>query len=189
MPSPIAHTAMGYLIYRLSRHRLPEQTRKKIGPLPLLMAVAMGVSLLPDLDSIAGILAGDFGRYHNNGTHSLLVGLAVSLLVAGVLWFVKRYDFVLWFVVLLASYEMHVIMDYFTVGGRGVMLFWPLTLQRFESPVKLFFGVRWSESPLDPVHLVTLANELVFLFLVVLFAHLWERKTLINRNKKAANTF
>ena len=180
---------MGYLVYRLSRHSLPEQTRIKIGPLPLFLVVTMGVSLLPDLDSIAGILASDFGRYHNNGTHSLLVGLAVSLLVAGTFWFVKRFDFVFWFVVLLASYDMHVIMDYFTVGGRGVMLFWPLTLQRFESPVKLFFGVRWSESPLDPVHLLTLANELVFLLLLLLFAQIWERKAAINRNKKAANSF
>lgn len=166
---------MVYLIYRLSRHRLPEKNVTKIGPLPLFLVIIMGVSLLPDLDSIAGVLTGDFGRYHNNGTHSLLVGLAVSLLVAGTFWFVKRYDFVFWFVILLASYEMHVIMDYFTVGGRGVMLFWPLTLQRFESPVKLFFGVHWSENPLDPVHLLTLANELVFLLLLLLFAHIWER--------------
>jgi membrane-bound metal-dependent hydrolase YbcI (DUF457 family) len=68
--------------------------------------------------------------------------------------FVKRGDFVLWFVVLLASYEMHVIMDYFTVGGRGVMLFWPLTLQRFESPVARSLGCVGRKAP-DPVHLLT----------------------------------
>ena len=34
-------------------------------------------------------------------------------------------------------------MDFFTVG-RGVNPFWPFSLERFASPVPVFYGLHWS---------------------------------------------
>jgi amidohydrolase len=46
---------MGYLIYRLSRRRLPINTKRDIGPLPLLLMVTLLFSMLPDVDAIISL--------------------------------------------------------------------------------------------------------------------------------------
>ena len=83
MPSPIAHVAVGYLIYRgcFRQFTSPEarSTRQPLGPL----LVAFGLSMLPDLDAVVGTVAGDLGRYHNNVTHSFILGLGAALSLGG----------------------------------------------------------------------------------------------------------
>ena len=170
MPSPIAHTAMGYVIYRIPQARRPGQNLGQLGPLPGLLIVTAGLSLLPDVDSIAGFLLQDFGRYHNGLSHSLLVGLAIALLVGGLAWWTKRSGFVDWFAITLVCYQLHIILDFFTVG-RGIMLFWPLTSARFQSPVKLFHGLHWSDGLVSISHIWTLLSELGFAVLVALVMH------------------
>jgi inner membrane protein len=134
--------------------------------LPLVLIFAVGISLLPDIDSIAGILMGDFARYHNNISHSLLASLLAAFLMAIFARLIVKAGFWIWFAIGFLGYSLHVVMDYFTFGGRGVMLFWPLSFERYEAPVKLFYGVRWSESLLNPVHINTFFTELVFILLV-----------------------
>jgi membrane-bound metal-dependent hydrolase YbcI (DUF457 family) len=175
MPSPIAHTTMGYVIYKIYQARRPGQTHRRFGPLPGLLVLAAGLSLLPDVDSIAGLLLRDFGRYHNNGSHSLLIGLAVALVIGALAWWRKRSGFVYWFSLVLLCYQFHIILDFFTVG-RGVMLFWPLSSARFEAPVKFFYGFHWSDGLVSTNHIWTLLNELGFAFLAVLTMHLLERR-------------
>jgi hypothetical protein len=58
-------------------------------------------------------------------------------------------------------------MDFFTVS-RGVMLFWPLTDQRFVSPVKLFTGLHWSQGVWSVHHLYTIFSEGIFVLSVFL---------------------
>ena len=161
MPSPIAHLTAGYVLYALSRAHQPEPAPGQIGPIPGLLAVTVGFSLLPDLDSIVGVLAGDFGRFHNNVTHSLFVGAAVALVFGAVMRAVLGRDYWFWFGVALAAYELHVIMDW-TTYGRGVMALWPFTDARFQAPVFLFYGLHWSEGWLSVRHLWTLVTELAF---------------------------
>lgn len=177
LPSPIVHTTVGYLIYRSLRNQIPYPVREKFTILPPLLIAAVGFSQLPDIDSIAGIIFGDFGRFHNNLSHSFLVGFVVSTLFAFVIWLIKRKEFWKWFTVSILGYSLHILMDYFTFGGRGIMLFWPLSQERFEAPLKLFFGVRWSESIYNPIHFITIFSELVSLILVMI---LWQ---IINRSK------
>jgi membrane-bound metal-dependent hydrolase YbcI (DUF457 family) len=117
----------------------------------------------------------DFGRYHNNGSHSLLVGLAVALGIGGLVWWIKRSGFFYWFTLVLLCYQLHVILDYFTVG-RGVMLFWPLSSARFESPVKFFYGLHWSDGIVSVNHIWTLLNELGFAVLAVFVMHFLGRR-------------
>lgn len=167
MPSPIVHTAAGYLIYRFSRGRLSQGGEERWGPMPIMLVAAVIFAMLPDGDAFVGLLAGNMSTYHNNGTHSLVVGLAVSLLVAALLRLGARAHFWSWFVILLASYESHVILDYFTFGSRGVMLFWPLSAERFIGPITMFYGVRYSEGLASPEHILTLASELLLVMLVL----------------------
>ena len=175
MPSPLAHTTAGYAVYRLLRRRRSDG-EPQVWRLPLILLVTLVFSILPDFDTVAGILAGDIGRYHNQGTHSLVVGLLVALLFAVLLARGRMHAFKAWFPPLLLSYELHVLMDVVTLGERGVMLLWPLSSARFDVPFTLFYGVRWSEGIFAWQHLVTLATEAVFALLVIGGLYLLERR-------------
>ncbi len=165
MPSPIAHSATGYVIYRIFRPRLNGQATRKVGPLPLVLAAAVGLSLIPDLDSVFGIFVSDLERFHNNLTHSLILGAIVALGISGVVWLKQRSGFMAWFMTSLLCYELHVVMDSFTTG-RGVMYLWPFSSTRYSSPISLFYGVQWSQGWISPRHLWTIMTELGFVLLV-----------------------
>lgn len=173
MPSPIAHLTAGYLVY-LGAHRHAGALNARAeeeGAVRMALALALGFSILPDLDSAAGILLGNFSRYHNNGTHSLVVGAAVSLAAAALLaW--KHRHFTFWFLVAAASYSLHILMDGATVG-RGVMAFWPLSNQRFLSPLLLFYGLHWSDGWLSLRHVWTALTELAYAGVIMLLRVVW----------------
>jgi inner membrane protein len=165
MPSPIAHAATGYLIYRLYPPRLPRQGLHQVGPVPYPLLVTVGLSMLPDLDGVFGILIGDFGRVHNNFSHSLFFGFVVALGIGGVAWLKQPADYWHWVALALLCYQLHIIMDFFTVG-RGVMLFWPLSSARYQPPVYLFYGLHWSRGWASVTHVWTVATELGYVVLV-----------------------
>lgn len=173
MPSPIAHLATGYLAYRIGRRHSP-RLEAEASTSPLLLLTAALFSLLPDVDAMAGLLLGDFGRYHNNGTHSLLVGLALSLIVAALIaW--KRQGFAPWFILAASCYGMHVLMDAAT-PGRGVMALWPLSERRFLLPMPLFYGLHWSDGWFSLRHLWTALTEILFAASGVLLWTIWLRR-------------
>ncbi len=175
MPSPIAHSAAGYAFYRIFRRQLPKLASKRTLTVPRLLVVAVAFSMLPDVDSVVGLLAGDFGRYHNNLTHSLFVAVGVGI-GAGILGKIFRIGrFADLFSLALLCYGSHVVMDAATVG-KGVMALWPMTDERFLSPVPLFAGFHWSEGWWHRRHWWTAATELVFGGLVVLLMQRWERR-------------
>jgi membrane-bound metal-dependent hydrolase YbcI (DUF457 family) len=134
----------------------------------LQMILVAGLSMLPDLDVIPAMILGDMQRYHNNFSHSFVVAIPVVLLVAGVFHKVYRSNSWLWFVICSISYDLHIIMDALT-GGRGVMVFWPLTETRFAAPAEIFRGLKWGEGWFSLWHLWTIVTETLFSF-VVLFA-------------------
>jgi inner membrane protein len=162
LPSPIVHSAAGLLVYRLAREQLKTLGSRRLGPFPLVMSIPLLFSLLPDLDAIPGLLAGNLGQFHNNGTHSLVVGLGIALISAGVISWRWRSGFLTWFLILFSSYALHVGLDYVTFGERGVMLLWPLTGRRFDSGLTFFYGVRWSEGLWSVQHAITILTELAF---------------------------
>jgi len=166
MPSPIAHAAAGYVVHKL--YKGSKKASKQNLSWQLLF-VMMGLSLLPDLDAIPGILLGDFKQFHNNISHSFFWGFIVSILIGSFMW-VKQKRFKEWFFITLACYELHVIMDYFTIGGRGVLVLWPFSTNRYEAPIKLFYGVRWSDGLVSLNHLWTIFTEIglvVVLYLIL----------------------
>ena len=115
MPSPIAHAAAGYAIYKLTEARCPKRAADRIGPLPRLLVATVGFSLLPDLDFIPGLLVSDFDRFHNHFSHSFLFGFLVAFAIGFGAWLKNRKGFTFWFVLALLCYQLHVIMDFFTV--------------------------------------------------------------------------
>lgn len=182
MPSPIAHLTAGYVIYRITRRHEPTPPIKGVGPLPGLLLVTAGFSLLPDVDSVVGLLTGDFGRYHNNATHSMLVGTAVSLLFGAGMKRWREDGFRFWTAVALACYGLHVLMDAAT-WGRGVMALWPLTDSRFRFPFILFYGLHWSQGWLSIRHVWTLFTELLFVLGTVLVFSLSLNRRLLRKSE------
>ena len=167
MASPIGHSAAAICIYAAMRTRmLGKRVHERLANIALILATLF-FSLLPDSDSAFGIWFGDFGKYHNNLTHSLFVGLGVAIVAGGLAPLLTCASYATGFLFVLLCYEIHVFMDFVTVG-RGVMAFWPFTSERFQSPVKLFYGLHWSQGIYSKSHLLTLANELAFVLALVL---------------------
>lgn len=174
MPSPIAHLGVGYAIYRYYKDKLPHDKRS-IWKLPLQLILVTGLSILPDLDVVPAIIFRDMRAYHNNISHSLLFGIPVALLVAGIFQQVYRSNFWLWFVICLISYDLHVVMDALT-ADRGVMIFWPLTEERYASPVKIFYGLQWGLGWFSPWHLWTIFTESLFVGIVLIAMNYFDRR-------------
>jgi membrane-bound metal-dependent hydrolase YbcI (DUF457 family) len=180
MPSPIVHITSGYIVYRVLHRKLEgkktESHRINISHL----LIIVGFAILPDLDAILGIILGDFGKYHNNGTHSLITGALVALGCYAILSVKRHLAKNFWFWAILFSYESHVILDMLTFG-RGVMLFWPIMQERFLSPYLLFVGLHWSEGLFSTLHLWTILTEGLVVIGVLLLYHLVIMKKQINQ--------
>ena len=174
MPSPLAHSAAGYVIFRVLRPHLPEAWRLFRRRGALVLGALCFFSLLPDLDAVPGVLTHDLLRYHNNLTHSLFLAFPVALAADGLARWLRLPNPRWWFAAAFLGYTLHVAMDYFTLG-RGIMAFWPLSAARFQPPAYAFVGLRWGDGLSSPNHWFTLLNEALFAVLAVLLAHVATR--------------
>lgn len=152
MPSPLAHTAAGYVVYRLLR---PPGVSE-----PKLLGTTIAFSLLPDADSLVGLASRNFARYHNNISHSLGFVMAAGIL-AGMLLGWGKGRFWHWFSAGSLAYGFHLVLDYWSTR-RGLLLFWPVSSRRFIAPFKLFYGFQWGLGVWSITHLWTLLTELLF---------------------------
>lgn len=123
MPTPIGHSIGGYVAGRLS---------DPAGRLTWRAAVVIGVILgnLPDADFIPGLLVGEPGAYHRGISHSVGAALAVSLGVAALGGARLGTGFRPLFLIALAAYGSHLVLDAVMPDTRGVVgvpLFWPLS--------------------------------------------------------------
>ena len=174
MPSPIAHLGAGFAIYRYYKDRLPVD-RRRFWKFPFQMVMLTGLSILPDLDVIPAIIFRDMKTYHNNFSHSLFFAVPVAFLVAGIFHRIYQSNFWLWFLICLVSYDLHIMMDMMT-AERGVMLFWPLTQNRFTSPIKIFYGLQWGLGWFSIWHLWTIFTESLFVLVIVLAVNYFEKR-------------
>ena len=173
MPSPIAHLGVGYAIYRSSKRKLPE-SRSRLWKFPLHMLLIMSLSLLPDLDIITAIIFRDMENYHNNFSHSLLLGIPVAVLTAAILRQIDQSNLWLWFLICMISYDLHILMDALT-AERGVMMFWPLSQNRIVSPIRIFYGLQWGLGWFSIWHLWTIFTESVFVLVLMLVVNYFDR--------------
>lgn len=121
MPLPLAHTAIGVVVYDLSRKNETETNRLAIAALIVFLAN------LPDIDIVIGLLfQGDEGAFHRGPTHSLLFAISTGFLAANawrLLSQIPRIDPLTCFLLILS----HVAADFFFTLSP-VSLFWPLEL-------------------------------------------------------------
>lgn len=171
MPSPLVHATAGYILYRVFRRQDNEDVTRPDVPL---LATTFFFSVLPDIDVALGFWHRDMGNFHNQESHSLFVGLFVALLFGGLLAIRNHRKALPLFAVALVAYSVHIVLDSL-IPSRGVMMFWPLTAERFASPIPLFVGLKWSEGLWHPFHIVTFANELLVAALGVFLAHAYAR--------------
>jgi len=142
MPSPLAHSAMGYLL--LSRDQKRELlARWDWKPLVIFVLFAN----LPDFDLLPGLLVGDPGRFHHGKwiAHSLGAGF----MVAGALWLALalcgRRDARRWSLACLILYTSHIVLDFFSADPGlpfGQMIFWPISHDYFLSPISVFSNIQ-----------------------------------------------
>lgn len=130
------------------------------------LLIVAGLSLLPDLDFIAGILFGDVGRRHNNISHSLTFSILAGALAGTVASVARIATFKRWFLVASAYYTLHLFLDFWSTK-RGMMLWWPFSDRRVVAPAKLFYGFRWKEPPWSRHHRRMLLTESLFVLLVI----------------------
>jgi membrane-bound metal-dependent hydrolase YbcI (DUF457 family) len=167
MASPIGHGLVGYAIGRLG-----EGAAERSGP--LLLAGCVAFAIAPDLDFLPGIAAGQPALYHQGVSHSLAVGLGLSLVAALLLGrgAARRLRIA---ALLFAAYASHLVLDLFGPDERlpiGIPLLWPLSDASFISPVTLLPGIhhasvtstgteQWLGSVLSWVNVKAIAVELV----------------------------
>lgn len=171
MPSPIAHAAVGAALAGSFR-RGPLAGHLFAARIPVALVLSVGFSLLPDVDAAVGILLGNLGKFHNNLAGSPVFATLVAAVSAGIAWLVRKELGRPVFQLSFVCYQLHVLMDFFTVG-RGVMLAWPLSTERFAPPFPLFFGLRWSHGLFSESHWITLGSELAFAVLLFLGLRVW----------------
>jgi membrane-bound metal-dependent hydrolase YbcI (DUF457 family) len=158
VPSPIAHSFAAILLTRLFKiHKLDDRDRLR------LWFWCFFFSFAPDLDIIPGILWNDFSSFHNQWTHSIVWCLFFCLIASSCLHhLLKKPGLFTTLCIACSASGIHLLMDWATYG-RGVMLFWPFSQERYIMQPSVFVGVRWSEGFFSRSHLMTLLNE----FLVI----------------------
>lgn len=155
MPSPIAHTATAYFIYKLNL----SNPRSFIGEtLDIPYIVLLGN--LADLDFLPQLFFQI--NSHRGPSHSLSIALLVSVVCAMLYRWWSPATVQKFFWLTLGLYISHLFLDFWTAGGRGIQLFWPFSNQYFMSSIPFFPRVRHSEGLFYQGHLIFIAFELVY---------------------------
>lgn len=143
MATPIGHALAGYAVYKFAS--LKDEGRKNRR---VLLGLALSMAIAPDLDFVPGIAIGQPALYHQLVSHSIGIGLAVSVVTAGLLSYASK-SFITIFNLCFVSYLSHLAIDFFAPDGRppyGQPLLWPISDEYFLSPVSLFLGVHHAGS-------------------------------------------
>ena len=176
MPSPVAHSLAGLVVYR-------SRCQKGYGSVSPAVAavVAVAAANLPDVDFLPGLLAGNANQFHHAFTHSL----GFLALVVGATYLVaRRFSGATSFWVSLVGYALasHLLLDYLTVDTRppfGIPLLWPFSDRVFLFPHPFFLDIHRSASPLHFLpslfshhNLLAAARELLFVGVPLLLVEL-----------------
>jgi inner membrane protein len=170
VPTVITHAALPLITaWGLGRRRVPAR---------LAMAGAL-LAIVPDLDLLGRLAHIDHHAPlgHRGISHALAFSLILALLATFTAdWQIRRWPA---FLFLFASAASHGLADMLTTGGKGIMLWWPLTSTRFRF---LFHPVEVSPILLrgleDGRLAQVLLSELLWLVLpALLFAMLMRRLT------------
>jgi inner membrane protein len=169
MPSPIAHSAAGYAIYKL----FPEARqifRTKLTGLTIFYFVF--VANAPDLDFIAQLFTDK--KIHRGLSHSLVFAIFFSLISSLVYFYFKGRKTRAFIVATFILYCSHLLLD--ILSPVGLPLLAPLSDSSFKFPITLFPNVHHSRGLFDPSHLIFISIETVYSILLIAFTRLAARK-------------
>ncbi|MBX2862468.1 MAG: metal-dependent hydrolase [Leptolyngbyaceae cyanobacterium MAG.088] len=165
MPSPIAHAVSGYAIVR----GIAPSRVYKLWPLAL---YAVFVAIAADFDFVPHIVAGI--DTHRGFTHSLAFAIAFSVIVSRLMSQRTSTKWVRLFTLTLMIYGSHLLLDFFTQGGSGVPLLWPVSNQTFQAAFPLFPAVHHSNGVFDSIHLIFLSFELAYTVILLWSLSRWQ---------------
>ena len=138
MPSPVAHSLIGFIVCYSSNNN------RKIN-LKIAGTYAL-VANLPDFDFIPGFLLNMPNDFHRGASHSIGMSIFFGLLIALIALFrSKPKNFVHIFFLYGGLYLSHVILDLFSVDTSlpyGEQIFWPITHIFYISPFSLFLDIQ-----------------------------------------------
>ena len=141
MPSPVAHSLTGYVIYRAAGQVHAQRWQDVV--LYLFAANA------PDLDFLPGLLVGDPDLYHHGVSHSFGFAVLFALALSLFLLFLKRDPIRRNFLIFFCLYSSHVVLDWLSVDTAfpyGVPFLWPLTDEYFIAPFRFLPDVSRASS-------------------------------------------
>ena len=161
MPSPIAHSVTGYILFK----RLKTSSFSSFRFRPLLLGFALFAANAADLDFIPHLLSAS--SFHRGVTHSIGFTLGFSFVVAALFYRFARPLVKQMFFLTAVIYSSHLLLDFFTAGGRGLQLLWPLSTRYFQAPFPLFPGVHHSEGLLYGGHVWFISYELLYTIFLI----------------------
>jgi inner membrane protein len=129
MPSPVAHSLTGYVIYRAAG---PVQARRWQHVVLYLFAANAA-----DLDFVPGFLVGDPDLYHHGVSHSVGFAVLFAAALSLLLLFLEKGPIRRNFPIFFCLYGSHVILDWLSVDTAfpyGVPLLWPLAEEYSIAP-------------------------------------------------------
>lgn len=178
MPSPIAHSITGYFINKV----FPVNKTKQYSSSNYLFIVfsAIIIANIPDLDFIPQIITGK--KYHHGLSHSLVIALIFSSLSMAFWYFFKSKLSIRLFIWVLLLYSSHLLLDFFTAGGKGIQLLWPFSEIFLMSEITLFPSTNHSEGIFVMSHLKFISFELIYSLLILLFLKVLNGKKWIKWN-------
>ena len=172
MPSPIAHSITGYALFRGCVHHSNKFKRLR----KVLLFWSVFIANAADLDFIFQIF-GDL-QLHRGPTHSITAVFLISAFTALISAIFCRA--IVWEIMLFTGcvYGSHLLLDLFTAGGRGMLLFWPISSDFFKSQLPLFPAVHHSRGFFDASHLLFVAYEILYsLALIKLLQRIGSRRS------------
>ncbi len=182
MPSPIAHSLVGYLIYRVASRPFDRQKR-------YIILLYLLVANIPDLDFLPGIFVGNANKYHHGISHSIGFSLIFAL-GCYIILRLLRHGYARKYVTIFSClYFSHIIIDYLTKAPGnsygdpvGAQFFWPFSNEYYIAPFAFFSIIHFqggsaSEfvfSLLSLNNLMAISVEFIILSPILLTTELWK---------------
>jgi membrane-bound metal-dependent hydrolase YbcI (DUF457 family) len=147
MPTPVAHSLIGMILGALKflpNGRTVRTNLKSIWEKKWIFLFCILLANAPDIDYLFGTFYGNWNKFHQAATHSVLFIFVLSVLTFYFLKWRKRekmFSFLFIFILILS----HIGLDFFcedTSPPIGLPLFFPFSYDYFHSSFELFPAVR-----------------------------------------------
>jgi len=171
MPSPLAHTLAGSILYLGTTELKDFKTQELV-----LYIVAANILDLDFFTIESGTIVWS-PLFHHGPGHSIFTGVSLFFMTKVMLG--KRVKIRIGLLIAILS---HILLDYFTfdqvhsINGYGVMLFWPFSYAFYISPVIIFYGPD-TINLLNPDNFKVIVYDLYLLLpLIFIFSARWNLK-------------